>query len=49
MVKNQGEPGGGPFWIKNEDGSLSLQIVEQAQINMNDENQKNIFQTVNSF
>lgn len=43
MVKNTGEPGGGPFWVKNEDGSLSLQIIEQAQINMNDENQKNIF------
>lgn len=43
MVKNEGEPGGGPFWVKSEDGSLSLQIVEQAQINTNDENQKNIF------
>ena len=49
MVKNQGEPGGGPFWIKNEDGSLSLQIVEQAQINMNDENQKNIFRQSTHF
>jgi len=43
MVKNEGEPGGGPFWVKNDDGSTSLQIVEQAQINMNDELQKNIF------
>jgi hypothetical protein len=43
MVKNEGEPGGGPFWVKTGDGSLSLQIVEQAQINTNDENQKNIF------
>lgn len=43
MVKNQGEPGGGPFWVKSEEGSVSLQIVEQAQINMKDENQKNIF------
>lgn len=49
MVKNQGEPGGGPFWLKNEDGSLSLQIVEQAQINMNDENQKNIFRQSTHF
>ena len=43
MVRNEGEPGGGPFWVKSEDGSLSLQIVEQAQVNMNDENQKIIF------
>lgn len=43
MVKNEGEPGGGPFWVKSEDGGLSLQIVEQAQINLNDEQQKNIF------
>lgn len=49
MVKNEGEPGGGPFWVKNEDGSLSLQIVEQAQINMNDENQKNIFKQSTHF
>ena len=49
MVKNQGEPGGGPFWIKNEDGSLSLQIIEQAQINMDDENQKNIFRQSTHF
>ena len=43
MVKNQGEPGGGPFWIKDEDENLSLQIIEQAQINLNDSDQKNIF------
>lgn len=49
MVINEGEPGGGPFWVKNEDGSLSLQIVEQSQINMNDENQKNIFKQSTHF
>lgn len=43
MVKNEGEPGGGPFWVKDDDGTLSLQIVEQAQINFNDEQQKKIF------
>jgi hypothetical protein len=32
MVKNEGEPGGGPFWVKHENGSVSLQIVESAQI-----------------
>jgi hypothetical protein len=32
MVKNTGEPGGGPFWVKGRDGSTQLQIVESAQI-----------------
>ncbi|MCF8361457.1 MAG: DUF4301 family protein [Prolixibacteraceae bacterium] len=32
MVKNQGEPGGGPFLTKNPNGTVSLQIVEKAQI-----------------
>lgn len=36
MVKNEGEPGGGPFIIRNQDGSTSLQILEGAQINKND-------------
>lgn len=39
MVRNEGEPGGGPFWVKNEDGTVSLQIVEKAQINLENENQ----------
>ncbi|HPE76302.1 MAG TPA: DUF4301 family protein [Draconibacterium sp.] len=32
MVKNEGEPGGGPFWAKNSDGTVSLQVVESSQI-----------------
>jgi len=32
MVENTGEPGGGPFWVKETDGSLSLQIAETSQI-----------------
>ena len=35
MVKNTGEPGGGPFWAKNQDGTTSLQIVESSQIDSN--------------
>ncbi len=34
MVKNAGEPGGGPFWATNPDGSISLQIVESSQIDL---------------
>lgn len=42
MVKNEGEPGGGPFWvIKNNE--VSLQIVEQAQVNTNDKQQNFLF------
>ncbi len=36
MVKNEGEPGGGPFWVAGKDGRLSLQIVESSQINRDD-------------
>ncbi len=37
MVKNQGEPGGGPFIVAEKDGSTSLQILESVQINKHDE------------
>ncbi len=39
MVKNEGEPGGGPFWVKNNQGINSLQIVEMSQINLDDPGQ----------
>ncbi len=35
-LKNEGEPGGGPFWVKNNDDTVSLQILEEAQINKKD-------------
>jgi hypothetical protein len=40
MVKNEGEPGGGPFLAKNNDQSVSLQIVESSQVDMANEKQK---------
>ncbi|OYQ40685.1 DUF4301 family protein [Flavobacterium aurantiibacter] len=43
MVKNEGEPGGGPFWVLDKHQQKSLQIVESAQINLNDPQQKAIF------
>lgn len=43
MVKNEGEPGGGPFWVKTKDGSSRLMIIESAQINLKDKEQKKIF------
>ena len=36
MVKNEGEPGGGPYIIAGKDGSTSLQILESVQINPDD-------------
>ena len=48
MVKNEGEPGGGPFWVKENQGN-SLQIIESAQVNMADVKQKEIFQQSTHF
>jgi len=42
MVKNEGEPGGGPFWVLDDQGNSSLQIVESSQINLSDPLQKEI-------
>jgi len=42
MVKNEGEPGGGPFWVEQADGTCSLQIVESSQVDMGSPGQKKI-------
>ena len=49
MVKNEGEPGGGPFWIKDAQGNISLQIIESAQIDMEDKAQAAILQNSTHF
>jgi hypothetical protein len=49
MVKNVGEPGGGPFWVQNSDETVSLQIVESAQINFKNNKQSEIFQNATHF
>ncbi len=36
MVRNEGEPGGGPFWVRNADGSEQLQIGESSQVSPDD-------------
>lgn len=38
MVKNEGEPGGGPFLVYNSDGTVSPQILESTQIDPSDKN-----------
>ncbi|WP_223549624.1 DUF4301 family protein [Aestuariivivens sp. NBU2969] len=49
IVKNEKEPGGGPFWVKDKDGNVSLQIVEFTQINMKDTAQKEIVKNATHF
>ena len=44
MVKNVGEPGGGPFLAYNADGTVSLQILESSQIDMKDPAKKAMFE-----
>lgn len=36
MVRNEGEPGGGPFWVANSNGTQTLQIAESSQISAED-------------
>ena len=49
MVKNEGEPGGGPFWTRNKNGEVSLQIVESSQVDLSNEDQKSIFEGSSHF
>ena len=49
MVKNEGEPGGGPFLVEFENGESSLQIIEGAQIDIKDPQQKEIVQNATHF
>jgi hypothetical protein len=49
MVKNEGEAGGGPFWVHNQRGELSIEIVETAQMNKNDQRQKKIAKEATHF
>lgn len=46
MVKNVGEPGGGPFWIEN---NIMPQIVEKSQIDLEDSHQKEILNASTHF
>ncbi len=48
MVKNEGEPGGGPFWT-DSDGSQTLQIVESAQIDQSNPSQLEILNSSTHF
>ena len=49
VVKNVGEPGGGPFLPYNQDGTVSLQILESSQIDTNNEEYMKMFQNGTHF
>ncbi|MEL1253375.1 DUF4301 family protein [Flavobacterium sp. DGU38] len=49
MVKNEGEAGGGPFWIRNDKGDISLQIVESSQVDLTNKKQKSILEDSTHF
>lgn len=49
MVKNEGEPGGGPFVVENDEGIKSLQIVESSQIDFSMEDQAEIVKNATHF
>lgn len=50
MVRNQGEPGGGPFWVKDpKTGRRSLQIVEKSQIDLKDPQQEQLLKQSTHF
>lgn len=49
MVKNEGEPGGGPFWVRDIKGNISLQIVETSQIDQNNPAQAEILADATHF
>jgi len=44
MVRNQGEPGGGPFLTVNSDGTISLQILESSQIDLKNPEMKQLYE-----
>lgn len=49
MVKNEGEPGGGPFIVKDAQGCTSPQVIESSQINHSNTQQESIFSASTHF
>ncbi|WP_333877054.1 DUF4301 family protein [Flavobacterium sp.] len=49
MVKNEAEPGGGPFWVRSYKGNVSLQIVETSQVDTNNREQMVILSKATHF
>ncbi|MEW6144378.1 MAG: DUF4301 family protein [Thermodesulfobacteriota bacterium] len=49
VVRNEHEPGGGPFWVRGKDGRLTKQIVESAQADMSSPGQKAVWESSTHF
>ncbi|MCH8029138.1 MAG: DUF4301 family protein [Candidatus Dadabacteria bacterium] len=49
VVKHEGEPGGGPFWVRDSEGNLSLQIVESAEVDMSSPSQRRVWEQSTHF
>ncbi len=49
MVRNEGEPGGGPFWVLEKDQSRTLQIVESAHVDFSLPQQADIWSKASYF
>ncbi len=49
VVQNTGEPGGGPFWVRHPDNTLSLQIIEAAQVDMQTAEQRALWEAATHF
>ncbi len=49
MVPNVNHPGGGPFWVEQDDGTISLQIVESSQVDPDSPTQQDIFASSTHF
>ena len=49
VVPNTGEPGGGPFWVRHQNGSLSIQIVESSQVDPDLKDQQTLWKSSTHF
>lgn len=49
MVRNEGEPGGGPFFVEDTRGNIALQIVESSQVDPEDASQQELFRKASHF
>lgn len=49
VVPNEGQVGGGPFWIKDDRGGITPQIVESAQVDHDDPVQEQIWRSASHF
>jgi hypothetical protein len=49
VVQNTGEPGGGPFWVKDTSGEMSRQIVESSQVDLMSDQQRKLWQSATHF